>query len=70
VRASALALEPHRLTSYLIELAGKYHRFYHNHRVVGEDRGLSEARLYLCYGVRTVIRSALSLLGISAPTSM
>jgi arginyl-tRNA synthetase len=70
VKASALALEPHRLTTYLIELAGKYHRFYHNRRVVSDDRGLSESRLYLCYAVRTIIRSALSLLGISAPTSM
>lgn len=70
VKASALALEPHRLTTYLIELAGKYHRFYHNHRVVSDDRPTSEARLYLCYAVRTVIRSALSLLGISAPTTM
>jgi arginyl-tRNA synthetase len=70
VKASAMALEPHRMTGYLIELAGKYHRFYHNHRVVSEDRCLSEARLYLCYAVRTVIRSALLLLGISAPTSM
>jgi arginyl-tRNA synthetase len=70
VMASASALEPHRLTAYLVELAGKYHRFYHNHRVVSDDRSLTEARLYLCYAVRTVIRSALSLLGISAPTSM
>ena len=70
VKASAASLEPHRLTTYLIELAGNYHRFYHNHRVVTDDRPLSEARLYLCYSVRTVIRSALSLLGISAPTTM
>jgi arginyl-tRNA synthetase len=70
VKASAFALEPHRLTTFLIDLAARYHRFYHNHRVVTDDRALSEARLYLCYAVRTVIRSAFSLLGISAPTSM
>ncbi len=70
VKASAASLEPHRLTTYLIELAGKYHRFYHNHRVVTDDRPLTEARLYLCYAVRTIIRSALSLLGISAPATM
>jgi len=70
VKASAASLEPHRLATYLIELAGKYHRFYHIHRVVTDDRGLSEARLYLCYAVRTIIRSALSLLGISAPETM
>jgi arginyl-tRNA synthetase len=70
VVGAAVSLEPHRLTSYLIDLAAKFHRFYHNHRVVSEDRAASEARLYLCYGVRTVIRSALYLLGISAPEKM
>jgi len=70
VKSSAASLEPHRLTTYLIELAAKYHRFYHNHRVVTDDLALSESRLYLCYAVRTVIRSALSLLGISAPANM
>jgi arginyl-tRNA synthetase len=70
IKASAASLEPHRLTTYLIELAGKYHRFYHNHRVVTDDHPLTEARLSLCYAVRTVIRSALWLLGVSAPTTM
>ena len=70
VIGSAQALEPHRIPVYLIDLAGKFHRFYHNHRVVTDDRALSEARLYLCYAVRTILRSALSLIGISAPTSM
>ncbi|MFH1312958.1 MAG: arginine--tRNA ligase [Candidatus Eisenbacteria bacterium] len=67
---SAMALEPHRIPVYLIDLAGKFHRFYHNNRVVTDDRAMSEARLYLCYAVRTILRSALSLIGISAPTFM
>jgi arginyl-tRNA synthetase len=70
VVASALALEPHRLTGYLVDLASRFHRFYHNHRVVTDDRAATLARLYLCYAVRAVIRSALSLLGISAPDQM
>ncbi len=70
VMGAALSLEPHRLTGYLMDVAAKFHRFYHNHRVVTGDRRLSEARLYLCYAVRTVTRSALSLLGISAPQQM
>jgi arginyl-tRNA synthetase len=70
VRVSALALEPHRITTYLVDLAGKFHRFYHNHRVVTDDRALSDARLYLCFAVRSILRSALSLIGISAPDSM
>ncbi len=70
VIASANALEPHRFTSYLIDLASKFHRFYHNHRVVTEDPEITKARLCLCLGVRTVIRSAFSIMGISAPESM
>jgi arginyl-tRNA synthetase len=70
VIGSALALEPHRIPIYLIDLAGKFHRFYHNHRVVTGDKAMSEARLYLCSAVRTVLRSAMSVIGISAPDSM
>jgi arginyl-tRNA synthetase len=70
VIASALALEPHRLTGYLIDLAARFHRFYHNHRVVTDDRPATLARLHLCLAVRVVIRSALALLGISAPEKM
>jgi arginyl-tRNA synthetase len=70
VVGAALSLEPHRLTGYLMDVAARFHRFYHNHRVVTDDRPLSEARLYLCYAVRTITRSALSLLGISAPQKM
>jgi arginyl-tRNA synthetase len=70
VRVSALALEPHRIITYLIDTASQFHRFYHNHRVIASDRSLSEARLYLCWAMRTVLRSGLSLIGISAPHSM
>lgn len=67
---SAINLEPHRLTTYVIDLAGRFHRFYHHHRVITGDRPLSEARLFLVWATRTVLRGALSLLGISAPDSM
>ena len=67
---SAINLEPHRLTTYIMDLAGRFHRFYHVHRVITDDRQLSEARLFLVWATRTIIRGALSLLGISAPDSM
>jgi arginyl-tRNA synthetase len=70
VKSSALSLEPQRIVSYLIDLAGRFHRFYHNHRVVTDDRATSEARLYLCWAMRTILRSGLSLIGISAPEKM
>jgi len=70
VKGSALSLEPHRLPTYLLDLAGKFHRFYHNHRVVTEERPISEARLCLSWAMRTVLRSGLALIGVSAPESM
>lgn len=70
VRASALSLEPHRVVNYLMDLAARFHRFYHVHRVVVDDRRLAAARLSLCLATRAVLRSALGLLGVSAPASM
>ncbi len=62
--------EPHRLTYYLIELAGSFHRYYNKHRVISNDRALSQARLCLSLGVKTLIKNGLNLLGLSAPEIM
>ena len=70
VETSALALEPHRLTFYLQDLATALHNYYFHHRVITEDRGLTQARLILMQGVRQVLKSALAILGISAPEKM
>lgn len=70
VKASALALEPHRIVAYLMDLAARFHRFYHMHRVVVDDRGIAAARLALCLAARAILRSGLALLGVSAPASM
>ena len=65
------ALSPHPLTTYLMELAGLFHSFYEQCRVVdAANRPLSEARLRLCAGMRAVINEGLGLLGVSAPEQM
>ena len=63
-------LEPHRIVFHLIELAGAFHRFYNQHRVIGDDEELSRARLYLVAATRRVVQSGLGLLGVRAPESM
>jgi arginyl-tRNA synthetase len=63
-------LEPHGLTTYLQEVAGTFHPFYHKHRVITDDAMLTSARLKLIEAVNIVLRSGLSLLGISAPEKM
>jgi arginyl-tRNA synthetase len=70
VAGASQTLEPHRLTFYLNDLAGVFHNYYNKHRVVSPDDDLTKARLLLMKSVRTVIRSALGLLGVSAPEQM
>jgi len=67
---AAEAREPHRLTTYAQELATAFHQFYHVCRIVGDDAALSAARLDLARATRTVLKNALQLLGVSAPSSM
>jgi arginyl-tRNA synthetase len=70
VEGSAKALEPHRLTFYLNNLAGTFHSYYNKLKVISDDMALSRARLLLMKAVRIVLRNALSLLGVSAPEQM
>jgi arginyl-tRNA synthetase len=64
------ALEPHRLTFYLNDLAALFHSYYNKNKVLSEDQAVSEARLYLVKSVWIVLRNALKLLGVSAPERM
>ena len=70
VEKASLALEPHRLTYYLQELAGMLHSYYFKHKFISDDLELSYARMHLVKAVRQVIATALKLLGVSAPDSM
>ena len=70
VASAAQSFEPHRLTTYLREVAEGFHRFYHDHRVVVPDAELSKARLGLCLASKTVITNGCRILGISAPEKM
>ncbi|MGH8888223.1 MAG: arginine--tRNA ligase [Acidothermaceae bacterium] len=74
VASSAELREPHRVSRYLEELAGVYHRFYDACRVLpqGDDdvTDLNRARLWLCEATRTVLANGLGVLGVSAPERM
>ena len=59
--------EPHRITTWLEELARSVHAWYHKSRVIGEDPAVQNARLHLARAARQVFANALTLLGISAP---
>jgi arginyl-tRNA synthetase len=61
----------HLLTVYALELAGAFHGFYRDHRVVDDANvPLSKARLRLVQAVQVALRQTLRLLGVNAPDSM
>ncbi|MBI5182650.1 MAG: arginine--tRNA ligase [Nitrospirae bacterium] len=70
IEGAAMALEPHRITFYLQNLAGLLHNYYFHHRIITDDKPLTDARLVLMKGVRQVIKNALGILGVSAPEKM
>jgi len=70
IKEAAESLEPHRLTTYLQDIASSFHQFYTRHRVISEDKDLTFARLILIKAVKLAIKDVLGLLGISAPERM
>jgi len=73
---STALLEPHRIPYYVQDLATSVHRFYHagnaqsEYRVVVDDPELTRARLELCRAARQTLKTALDLMGVSAPERM
>jgi arginyl-tRNA synthetase len=70
VAGAAVALEPHRVATYLHDTAGKIHLWYHKAHVLNEPEPLMRARLVLARASQLVLRNGLELLGITAPERM
>lgn len=70
VEGAARQLEPHRLTYFLTELAAQLHSYYYKHRFISEDADLTQARLWLVLGVKTILEHGLGIMGVTAPESM
>jgi arginyl-tRNA synthetase len=68
---AAEARAPHRVATYLREVAVAFTQFYGACRILGEDAALATARMHLAQATRTVLRNGLEgVLGVSAPASM
>jgi arginyl-tRNA synthetase len=74
VASAAQLREPHRIARYLEELAGVYHGFYADCRVLpmGDEAiaPIHSARANLCTATMQVLKNGLNLLGVSAPERM
>ena len=70
VNRSAENYEPHLLCYYLRNLAGAFHSYYNNERILVEEENTLQAKLFLISAVRQVLFNGLKILSISAPESM
>jgi len=74
VASAALMRQPHRVARFIEEVAGQYHRFYNDCRVLplGDEKptDLNSSRATLSLAAAQVISNGLDLLGVSAPEKM
>lgn len=71
VLSAGMSYEPHKIITYLNEVAENFHRFYHNNRVLDpENRELSELRLLICLCTKQVLKNGFDIIGISSPEKM
>ncbi|PUB13002.1 arginine--tRNA ligase [Paenisporosarcina sp. OV554] len=71
VADAAKIRSPHRLATYIQELAATFHSFYNAEKVLdASNEDMTRARLALITAVRTTIANALRLIGVSAPEKM
>ena len=72
IETACHARAPHRIVSWLRELASAFHSFYHDCRVTGDDvpDDLTQARLCLVDAVRIGLAIGLDLVGVSKPERM
>ncbi len=70
IERAAAEYAPQRIARYAYELAGCFHSFYNQCRILGVENKLAEARLALVTVTAHAIRHALGILGVSAPERM
>lgn len=70
VKMAADKNEPSIISRYLIDLAQRFSSFYTENHIIGEQKDIQDARLYLTNMVGTVLKQGLNLLGIEVPNKM
>ena len=70
VRLAARDYDPSYINRYLVNLAARFHKFYHDDRIKGEAPAVRDARWKLADTVRTVLENGLEVIGVSAPERM
>ncbi len=67
---SAQKYDPARITRYVIDLAGAFHKFYNACRIREAEPAVQQSRMALCLAVKQVIANVLTMFKVSVPESM
>ncbi len=70
IAGAARAMDPARITRYVLNVGTLFHKFYNACRVKGVEPELTAARLCLCTAAKTVLENGLALFKVSAPERM
>ena len=62
--------EPSILAKYLIDLAKAFSGFYNENKIIGEEKSIQDARVFLTYCVGKTLKEGTSLLGMQMPDKM
>ena len=70
VAAAGEHLEPHLITTYLLELAQSFQTYYNDNQFLVDDASVRNARLALALATRQVLANGMELAGVAAPERM
>ena len=70
VKLAASKNEPYVISRYLINLAQLFSTFYNENKIIDDNEGLKQARVYLTYCTNIVLKEGATLLGIEMPERM
>ena len=70
IKKSFNKLDPQIISNYLETLAAKFHKYYAKHRIINDDKKLTESRLFLIDSLRIILDNGLNVLGIKAREKM
>jgi arginyl-tRNA synthetase len=70
IEESVKTLEVNPLTTYVLEIANLFHKFYEKQLVISDDEKLTRARLALLKATQITLKNTLNILGVDAPEYM
>ncbi len=70
VQQAAEKYEPSIITRFMTEIAKAYNKYYYEQRIITEDPAATAARVALTRATKDVLKTAMYLIGMSAPERM